>query len=117
MAEINDAPRRWKVVGHRAYYWGKKIMKPGQIFVAFEKDLPAELKSIVIALDGIPDTPPVIPKIEAPKITETVIPVTYHIKERFLGGTFDIINSRGKRINEKALTKEEADKMLNFLQI
>jgi len=116
MAEVNDAPRRWKVVSNRAYYWGKKIMKPGQVFVAFEKDLPVEFKSMVIALDGIPDTPPMIPKVDPPKVEQPVFRVTYRIRERNAGEYYDIMDSRGKKVNEQNLTKEEAENMLKTLQ-
>lgn len=116
MAELNESPRKWRVVSARAYYWGKKIMKPGQVFVAFEKDLPAEFKPMVVALDGLPDAPPMIPKVEPPKVEQPVFRVTYRKRERNGGEYYDIMDSRGKKVNEKNLTEEEADNMLKSLQ-
>ena len=82
-------------------------MKPGQVFTALESDLPEELKSMVIAVNEIiPAKEPEIP----------VTPVTYRIKERKGGEYYEVLDSKGKKVSEKNLTKEEAELMVKKLE-
>ena len=54
--------------------------------------------------------------VEPPKVEQPVFRVTYRKRERNGGGYYDIMDSRGKKVNEKNLTEEEADNMLKSLQ-
>ena len=129
MADINN-PKRWRGESSKAYYWGKYIMKPGQIFTALEKDIPADFKNQIAQVS---DTAPItshpvtgqviihglnVPLVEKKEklipnflssslLSEKKEEITYHKKLRE-DGTYDVIDSKGKIINEKAQTKEEA---------
>lgn len=109
MAETNEVPKKYRVISPRAYYWGKRIMKPGQVFSAFEKDLPEELKLMIVEVDVAP--PVIQPEVqEAPPHV-----ITYRIKERKGGAYYDVVDSNGKKVNEKQLSKEEADELIKKL--
>jgi hypothetical protein len=119
-------PIRWKVVSSRPYRWGRhRMMKPGQVFTATVEEIPADFMPMIIALDKVPVVPRVaealpveVPIIieglttEIPKVVEK--PVTYRIKPR--GDYFDILDSKGKKINEQKLSEDEALDMLNKLK-
>jgi hypothetical protein len=124
---------RWRFVASKAYFWGKKIMKPGQIFSAPESAIPAGLRAMIVPLDQISDIPE---KEEVPIIPSTVdlssdsAPIVYRIKERkdtYVALDSDgrkvaehfycnIVDSNGKVVNEKPLKKEEAKAMLKKLK-
>jgi len=96
---------KWKYNYHKSYFWGKRIMKPGQVFAAMETDMPAELRAKVIPFDVVPETH------EEAKITPR--PITYHIKQRKDTEFWDVMSSTGKKMNERLLKKDEA---LEFLK-
>ena len=115
-----EIARRWKVVASRSYHWGHKIMKPGQIFTAAEKDLPMDFRSKVVPLDLMIQTqqPPV--QSTQNDLEETVVPdipepLTYRVKERASGEWYDIFDSKNKKVNEHKLTKEEAEAFVKNL--
>lgn len=116
MAESNT-PTKWKVVSSKAFYWGRHIMKPGQIFKAVLADIPEEVKQNIISVDepvtvipGAPYTPYEQESVQIPKET-----IHYRIKERNDGEYYDVVDSKGKRVSERKLTKEEAQYMLKSL--
>lgn len=107
MAELDNIPKKYKVVSSRAYYWGKRIMKPGQVFFAFERDLPEEFKLMIMEMD--------LP-VKQPEVQESSFrSATYRIKERKGGEYYDVIDSNGKKMNEKQLSKEEAEELVKKL--
>jgi hypothetical protein len=121
--ETNETPIRWKVVASRSYFWGHKIMKPGQIFTAAEKDLPANFRPLVVPLDNTIQVqkPPdlrsrtnwqdtVVPEPE-PKPESPV----YRVKEKANGEWYDVYDSKNKKVNEQKLTKEEAERFVKNL--
>lgn len=134
--EPNDVVIRWKVVSSQAWYWGKKIMKPGQIFSAPESAIPIQNRLAVIPLDTIPDIPDTSEKeipatIPPPEVDLSADrPVVYHMKEREdkhmemdaeghiinHGSYYDIISSEGKVVNEQPLTREQAKLMIKKLK-
>jgi hypothetical protein len=119
-----EALIRWKVVSSRPYRWryqGKVLMmKPNQVFVAAEEDIPEEFRAMVISLSPTPTIPRVVRKepIAEVNIPERVKapekPITYRIKPR--GDYFDILDSKGKKVNEQKLSEDEAADMLKSLQ-
>lgn len=96
---MEDKATRWRVTATKAYYWGTKIMKPGQTFVAREEDLPPALRAIVEPLEEATLAPDVKGQVN--------MPIIYRIKEKD-NGYFNVVDSKGKQINEKRLSKAEA---------
>ena len=97
----------WKKVGGgslRLKIEGKRrIIKSGQIFRATAEEISEGFRDVVIPQEKIPT-----PKIEG------VIPIEYSIEPRSKG-YWDIIDSFGKVLNEKALRRKEADELLTSL--
>jgi hypothetical protein len=113
-------PVKWKVVGERAHYWGFKIMKPGQIFTAAEESIPADLRPHIVPTNDLPTHP--IPKLEIADLNIEAVEEApkerkgYRVKARANEETVDIIDVKGKKVNENPLTKEQAAKVVQNLK-
>lgn len=136
MEEVKyTTPSRWRVISNRAYYWGKKIMKPGQIFAASREDIPEEHLKFIAPVDQEP--PP--QKKEEPKgplppsdLGKEYRPLVYRMKQipkafqeirdpetgQVIGEVplFNIIDSNGKKVNEEPMIREKAREMLEDLK-
>jgi hypothetical protein len=131
--EPNEVVIRWKVIANKAYFWGKKIMKPGQIFSAPESVIPLDFRPKIVPLDLVPnipkEAPPVIPPPQV-DLSDTAKPIVYRLKKRkdtydivdeenrkiaedFF---YDVISSHGKIINENPLREVEAREMIKKLK-
>jgi hypothetical protein len=98
---------RWKKVGGGAFYFKNRIIKPGQIFTAKPSDIPAAFKDLCIPLDEIKP---------APVVPIQITQAEYTVKPRGKSKTwFDVIDKQGKPINEKALSKEVAENLVQDL--
>lgn len=98
---------RWKKIGGGGFYFKNRIIKPGQVFTAKASEIPASFRDLCIPLDEIKP---------APVIPVKVTPAEYKISPRGKGKTwFDVIDKNGKAINEKALSKEVAEKLVDDL--
>lgn len=102
---------RWRKIGGgslRLTIDGKKrIIKPNEKFKAATHEVPQAFRDVIVPLEDIPGSPP------APivKGIETV----YTAKPRGKGGWYDVVDKNGKVLNEKALKKEVAEKLLQDL--
>lgn len=104
---VNDEAIRWKKVGGGAFYFRNRIIKPGQIFTAKPSEIPQSFRDVCVPLDQIKVVEP--PPLEITK-------AEYNIKPRGKSKSwFDVVDGRGKVINEKALTKEVAEKLVQDL--
>ncbi len=86
---------------------GRKI-KSGQIFKAYPSEIPQAFRDNIKALDPVP--PP--PEEEILEVDEG----EYTLKSRGAGGWYDILDSEGKVVNEKALKKDAALEHIESLQ-
>jgi len=131
--EPNEVVIRWKVIAKKSYFWGKKIMKPGQIFSAPENVIPKDFRPMIVPLDQVPEPPKEVSPIVPPPqvdLSDTSKPIVYRMKKRkdkydILDENkekiaeeffYNVISSLGKVINEKPLTQEEAREMINSLK-
>jgi len=103
---------RWKKLGGgslRLLIDGKRrIIKPNEKFMATPDEVPQAFRDVVVPLDTIPGTPP------TPVITMGVQTV-YVAKPRGKSGDWDVVDPNGKVLNEKALKKEIAVKLIEDL--
>ena len=100
---------RWKKIGGGSFRMAnKKIIKPGQVFLAYDHEIPKGVRDIVIALDPVPEKEAAAPvKVEKPD---------YTVKHRS-GGFYNILDSNGKVMNEEAIKgKPAAEKFIEDLQ-
>ena len=102
----NDSEKviRWKKVGGGSFRLGNRIIKPNERFKATESEIPKSFRDLVIPIQALPSSPPVEP-------IKGVEPV-YTAKPRGSGGWYDVVDAKGKALNEKALKKEVAEKLV-----
>lgn len=108
---------RWKKLGGGSLRIGNRIIKPGQIFRANPEEIAKGFRNMVMPLDkeGVEwkekENPQQNPSpIEGKKPEFKLQP---HGKSLYL---FDIIDDKGKVINEKSLKKEVAEQLIIELQ-
>ena len=101
---------RWKKIGGGSFHMvdeqGKqRIIKPGQTFAAYPHEIPQAFRDVVVALETLPEHKPPPPLAGKDPV--------YKLKARSGGGGwYDVVNPNGKVLNEKALKKEEAEKLI-----
>ena len=127
---------RWINRGKNQRFMGR-IIKPNEVFLAHEDEIPVAFRSFIMPVDPIPDPPNPMPSVEVavpestPVLVETEaavveqtepafvpkrhIPPGYHLKERS-PGWFDVIDPTGKVVNEQPQTEEEAKELLKTLR-
>jgi len=104
---VSDDPIRWKKIGGGPLYFKNRIIKPGQVFTARPSEISKAFRDVIIAQDEIKSE--VVPPIE-------VIKGEYSVKPRGKSKIwFDVVNAKDKVVNEKALTKESAEKLAHDL--
>jgi hypothetical protein len=107
-ADISIQEIRWKKIGGGSFYLGNRIIKPGQVFKAALKDIPPQFRDVCIPVDGLPEV--VGKQIKGSKPVFTKVP---NAEEEDM---FDVVNAKGKRINDVALSEERADQLIKDMQ-
>lgn len=103
-----DASIRWKKIGGGSFQLRKHIIKPGQVFMARPSEIPKNFRDVCIPLEEIKVAPPI--PIEVKKTTYKIVP---RGKSRSL---YDVVDENGKVLNEKALIKDIAEKLVSDLE-
>ena len=97
---------RWRKEGGGSFRMANnKIIKPGQVFEAFESEIPEAFRDNIIPLTPVPakEEVPVKP-----------VPPEYTLKHRS-GGFYWIVDSNGKVMNDEAYKKDEAEQFIKDL--
>ena len=122
---LSDTPESpdvitWKKIGGGSLRFKGKIIKPNQTFQATKEEIPKGFLDLVVPTDfvkGDPTSPrrkpaqgtSIDPKIKA-------VEVVYTVQARETGGGwYDVVDSNGKALNEKALKKDIAEKLVHDL--
>jgi hypothetical protein len=87
------------------------MIKPNQQFYAREEEVPDAFKDVVVVVD--PEQAAKVKKVTEKKVEEASAP-NYALQHRN-GKWWDVVSESGKVQNEKALTKEAAEELLNTL--
>lgn len=97
---------RYKKIGGGSLRMGGKIIKPNQVFTARPMDIPKAFSDVIIPLDKLPEE------------EEPIEPVKeeFTLEAREYGGYFDVINSAGVKMNEKALRRQAALDLITELK-
>ena len=98
---------RWKKMGHGSFILNGRYIKQNQVFLAREDEIPVAFRDVIILLDKIP-VPPVVT--DATKKNPE-----YTVKPREGTALYDIVDRRGKQINEKPMEHEDALTLLSVL--
>ena len=96
---------RWKKIGGGSFRMGNQIIKPGQRFSARLVDIPEGCRDIIVPVDKLP---------EGMKEDIKVVQAVYSVKHRS-GKWYDVVNTNGKVLNEKAMTRENALELIKLL--
>jgi hypothetical protein len=103
--EYKEPTYRWKKVGGGALHFKGHIIKPGQILIAKESEIPQAFKNSLLLMDKATGHP--MEKVEKVK-------TNYKLEHRG-SGWYDVVDDNGKPINEKAMKQSEAEQLLNNL--
>lgn len=112
MKEKKDKKLRWLKNGggtFRAIIDGqRRIIKPNEKFSAYEHEIPASFRDSIVCLDKIPSP-------DTERLKSEPVRKEYTLQAKGVGW-YNIIDSEGKVLNEKALRQQEAKEMLESLQ-
>lgn len=99
---------QWKKLGRGSLRLGNgKIIKPGQEFWAFEEEIPLAFRDLIKPLGDLPKTK--VEKVEA-------APLEFTLKRRSKTSPWwDVMDLNGKKMNEKALRLDGANKLIDEL--
>jgi hypothetical protein len=111
--EIVETRMRWRKLGGgslRCRIGGQnRIIKPGEIFLAEASELPKSSLDLLECIGKVTEKASSIVERAKPPI----IPVVYKLKEVKGGkGLWNLVDTEGKVLNEKPLTKESAEELL-----
>lgn len=107
--EKSIAIRSWKKVGGGSFYLGDRLIKPGEIFRASESEIPMVFRDVVIGL-GSGGREDFVPITKARKI-EFILQASQEEE-----GLFDIVDLKGKKMNEASLPFDKASEFLIDLE-
>lgn len=77
-----------------------KIIKPNEVFSAYEHEIPRSFRDVVVPLEDLPAEQPL-----------EVVASGYQLRHKG-AGRYDILDAQGKAVNEAPLSKEEAQTMI-----
>lgn len=86
-----------------------RIIKPGEVFSATLEEIPENFRDVIVPLGGVKykDLDNRMDSIDVRKLKYTL--------RGLGGGWFDVVDVRGKTVNEKALRKTKAEKLIEDL--
>ena len=87
------------------------LIKPNQRFYARTEEIPEAFKDVIAAVDPVQAAK--VEKVKEEKIEKSTAP-KFELQHRS-GKWWDVVNESGKVQNEKALSKEDAEDLLNSL--
>jgi len=103
---------KWKKVGGGSLRFKGRIIKPNQIFKASANEIPPGFRDQVLPLEAIPGD---VSAPGPPAVDAKPVEVEYKLKSRGSGGWYDVVDKNGKALNEKALKKDIAEKLVKDL--
>lgn len=89
---------RWKKVGGSTFILNNRMIKPGQVFHAKVSEIPKAFRDLIIPVDELP--------VEVDELSLLTGDASYNLKQN--GDKWDILNRQGKKMNEVALSRDEA---------
>lgn len=116
LVTMEEEKFRWQKLGGGSLRLKGQIIKPGQVFMAAESEIPRAFRNQVKALDTLPSVVKLPSEVNVVKSTYTIqssekSKIVPHGKSR---AWFDIVNSEGVVLNEKGLSKGDAENLLGF---
>ena len=110
MERVNDGKIWWQKKGGGAFMFHGKLIRGTEKFRAAPSEIPVAFRDLLVALEDYVD-PTVTPD---PLLAVKKAVYTMQLKGKSKS-LYDVVNEQGKPINEKALSKEVAENLLNDL--
>jgi hypothetical protein len=107
--ETEEPILRWTKIGGGSLWINGHIIKPGQTFNAKQSEIPTAFADQVVCADTIPPKP-ANPPVPGKKATYTLAPKGNSTT------LYNVVNEAGKVLNEKGLTKEKAEALIQDLE-
>jgi len=105
-----DGKIRYKKIGGGSLRINRQIIKPGQIFLAYPDDIKEGWKDVVIPLDDLPITDQTPGELMPGKEAE------FFLSPRGKSNLwYNVVDSKGKILNDKALKKAVAEQLIEDL--
>lgn len=104
--KVDTEKIRWVKQGGGSLRLHGRIIKPGQSFLADLDEIPEGFRDVVIPLDKLPV-----------EVEENLVatPSEYQLKQRGTSTWYDVVNDKGKVLNEKALRRTDALELIKVL--
>jgi len=102
---------KWRMIGKGVFYIGKRPIPNGMIFSATPEQIPESFRDIVVPLDPVK----AIQNDKSKKVPKKVAPIVFKLKERD-DDLWDVVNGKGKAMNEDPLSKAEAEALRKELK-
>lgn len=107
--------KKWKKIGGGSFLLnGNRWIKPGQEFMALESDIPEAFRDTIIPLE-VETKKEELTNLEEGIVTPP-IPPKFSLKRRGASRWYDVVNDAGKAINDKPLSKEDAEKLKTSIE-
>lgn len=115
--EVVESRLRWRKLGGgslRCDIGGvRRIIKPGEVFYADVNELPKGSLDLLECLDkeGLKEA------VVSEKAKEPFVPVVFTLKKGKVKDQWNVVDSEGKILNEKPLSKALAEELLNAVNV
>jgi hypothetical protein len=114
-----DGKIQWQKVGGGSFQMGRRLIKPGEKFFAFKEEIPKAFRDVVVPLDGSVTWDKETKKEEKPvypvtNVTYTITPIEIINPKGKSPLWWNVIGKDGKVLNEKALRKADAEKLITY---
>ena len=103
-SKLPEGHIKWRKDGGGHFHLPGRIIKPGQIFTAHPDDIPLAFRDTVVPLSKLPEE-------KAPDVAAA----KYKLKHRS-GKWYDVVDAQGKVMNEKAMDRPDALKLIRDLE-
>ena len=104
--KVNPGVIRWVKQGGGSLRLNGRIIKPGQRFNARLDEIPEAFRDVCVPLDKLP---------VEPEDNLAAVPAEYKLKQRGATNWYDVVNSKGKVLNEKAMHRTDALELIKVL--
>ena len=108
---------KYKKIGGGTFLLNGKIIKPNQEFTAYPGEVPEAFKDVCKVLGAVDEGGAKLPPEEVEKLEEKQEPekkLTYELVKTSVGW-YDVHDTDGNKINEKALRKIDAEALVESL--
>jgi len=111
------APIKWKKIGRGTFLLGNRYIKQGQIFTATLEEVPKAFRDVIVPVNTFDEPAQNTDKTKEEVIVppEKVVNSEYSLKQDTATKLWNIVDKRGKKLNESPLSEPDANALLKVL--